>query len=266
MVLENKRQFVSLSGRCAFDCNHCYTLSPAYKQRLDSHTIPEIVNSLADKSFDIVYVSGHRENFINPDEGLDLCESIFKAYNTDLLLTTRNTFTGIQLVRLYELNQAMKAKGKDLYFCVSIPCTSSYRLLEPCELIPTPEERIEFLKSVYSLDIYTLLTIRPLCPDTFIRVGETLEIVDACHTFSSAVISSGIVVDEYIKKRLGNFPEYKSVKGELMKCLENMQMTVEYVNVEKEWTQIRERCDKYGIRLFDHSCPAIEYLKAVNQP
>ena len=245
MALEEKRQFISLGGRCAFDCNHCYTFSPIYKRRLDNHTIPEIVNSLAAKSFDIVYVSGHRENFVNPDEGLELCERIFKAYNTDLLITTRKTFAGTQLARLNELYQAMKANGKDLYFCVSIPCTSSYRLLEPCELIPTPDERIEFLKSIYALGIYTFLTIRPLCPDSFIRVREALEIVDACHTFSSAVISSGIVVDEHIKKRLGNFPEYKSVEGELMECLENMQMTVEYVNVEKEWTQIRERCEKY---------------------
>ena len=264
MSLEDRRQFVSFGGNCAFNCNHCYTFSSDYEHSALT-TIQDIVDSLASKDFDIVYVSGHRENFIVPDEGLDLCESIFKTYNTDLLVTTRNVFTRDQLERLNKLNKEMKANGKDMYFCVSLPCTSSYKLLEPCGLIPSPTKRMDFLKSIYDIGIYTLLTIRPLCPNEFIPIDEALEIIDACHSFSSAVISSGIVVDEYIKKRLRNFPSYESTTGTLMECLENTQILVDYVNVDKELMQIREYCDNVGVRLFERSCPAIEYLKTIDQ-
>ena len=261
MSLEGKRQFVSFGGRCAFNCNHCYTFSPGYD--LDNKAaVRDIVASLKDKEFEIVYVSGHRENFIDPDEGLSLCEEIFKEYNVDLLITTRNVFGGGQLLRLENLYKSMKEKGKDLFFCSSIPAASSYKKLEPCSLIPTPYERMDFLKTVFDLGIFTLLTIRPLCPDEFIPVKESLEIVDKCHSFSSAIISSGIVVNDTILGRLKSFPVYDSGgKEPLMECLQKKHISVEYVKVEYELAMIKNRCQKYGKKLFEHSCPAIDHIR-----
>jgi DNA repair photolyase len=261
MSLEDKRQFASFGGRCVFNCNHCYTFSHGYDINTTT-SVQNIVSSLKDNKFEIVYISGHRENFVNPDEGLALCEEIFKEYNVDLLITTRNVFGSSQLSRLENLHKSMKEKGKALFFCSSIPATSSYKKLEPCSLIPKPYERMDFLRAVFDLGIFTLLTIRPLCPNEFIPIEEALEIVDKCHSFSSAIISSGIFVNDSILGRLKSFPAYDSNgKEPLMKCLEKKDVSGEYVKVDNEFTMIKNRCQKYGKELFDHSCPAIEYIK-----
>jgi pyruvate-formate lyase-activating enzyme len=101
-----KRQFISFGGKCSFGCNHCYTFSRG--DRYDAEwSVGEIVESLSDKDFEIVYVSGHREPFIDPDEGLDLCRRVFERYGVDILLTTRATFNNSQLVRLEQLFKVM---------------------------------------------------------------------------------------------------------------------------------------------------------------
>jgi DNA repair photolyase len=261
MSLEDERQFVSFGGTCAFNCHHCYTFSQGYNSG-PPITVDGIVSSLKDKEFKIVYVSGHRENFIDPDEGLLLCEEIFKRYNVDILITTRNIFNEKQLLRLEKFHNLMKKNGKDFFFCSSIPAISSYKRLEPSSLIPTPYERMDFLKAIFNLGIFTFLTLRPLCPNDFIPVEEVLEIIDRCYSFSSVVISSGIFVNKHILDRLKLFPAYNS-GGEkpLMKCLKNYHISGEYPNVENELAAIRNHCQKYGKKLFEHSCPAIEYIK-----
>ena len=255
------REFVSFGGVCPFGCNHCYTFSTEYQHDVPTN-IRGIVNSLSGKEFEIVYVSGHIENFVNPDDGLGLCEAVFNEYNVDILLTTRAIFNDAQHLRLEKLFSKMKSKGRDLFVCSSIPATDSYKKLEPNSLVPLPSERMGFLKRVFSMGAFTILTIRPLCPNEFIPINEPLEIVDKCHTFSSAILSSGIVVEETVLKRLQTFPDFNSNgKEPLMTCLENEDLLVEYVNVEKEWKTIEGHCNTYGKKLFNSSLSAIEFLK-----
>lgn len=257
------RQFVSFGGTCPFNCSHCYTFSPSYKSD-DSNDINDIVASIKREKLKIVYVSGHRENFVNPDDGLSLCEAIFKRINVDLLITTRNVFSDEQLQRLFDLSLEMKKASCDLFVCSSIPATKSYKALEPSPLMPTPQARMNFLKQVFDMGIYTILTIRPLCPNSFIPIEEPLEIIDYCHEFSSVILSSGIVVDDAILNRLVSFPFFKCNGEEpLMTCLLN-DMMVKYVNVDEELGIISKHCKKYGKELFYHSLPAINFLKSQN--
>ena len=264
MVEGYRRQFMSFGGKCPFGCHHCYTFSREYRHEAPA-SIKDMVEALSDKDFNIIYVSGHRENFVSPEDGLSLCEAVFERYNVDILLTTRAVFEDAHYSRLKRLFNTMQSYGRDLFVCSSIPATASYKKLEPNPLVRSPNDRMDFLKHVFDMGIFTILTIRPLCPSEFIPIDEPLEIVDKCHTFSSAILSSGIVVEETILERLGTFPNFKSDgKQELMNCLENKKLLVEYVNVEKEWAIIRERCSSYGKELFKLSLSAVEFLKKLN--
>ena len=261
MLKSCKRQLISFGGACPFGCNHCYTFSQEYQHNA-SASIQEIVKSLSGKDFDIVYVSGHRENFVDPDKGLALCEAVFDEYDVDILFTTRAIFNDAQSLRLMQFFDKMRSRGRNLFVCSSVSATTSYRKLEPSPLVPSPNERMDFLKRVFDMGIFTILAIRPLCPSEFIPIEEPLEIVDKCHAFSSAVLSSGIVVEETVLKRLKAFPQFKSNgKEPLMNCLENEGLLVEYVDVEKELAIIRERCSNYGKELFTQSLPIVEALR-----
>ncbi len=258
--LEKERVFASFGGECPYRCRHCYTFCDNYQYDPDL-SVKDIINNLKGHEFSLVYVSGHKENFVNPDEGLDLCEEIYANYSPDILITTRNVFNERQLSRLSELNKKMRLANKDLYVCVSIPALQSYKKLESNVSIPSPDERINFIKRVYEKGMYTILTIRPLFPDTFIPISEPLEILNECKDYVSAVISSGVVVDDTIVKNLKTFPsDVKYKEGKLMECL-GQDINMKYVNVEQEYLQIEQFCKEHNIYLNEHSIPVIQYLK-----
>lgn len=258
--LEEERVFASFGGACPYRCRHCYTFCDNYQHDPDL-SIKDIIHNLEEQEFSLVYISGHKENFVDPDEGLDLCEEIYAHFSPDILITTRNVFDERQLNRLSELNKKMRFANKDLYVCISIPALQSYKKIESNALIPSPNERINFIKRLFEKEIYTILTIRPLFPDVFIPIKEPLEILDRCKDYVSAVISSGVVVDDTIIKNLKTFPSGVNYKeGKLMECL-GQDINMRYVNVEQEYIQIEQLCKKHNIYLDDHSIPVIQHLK-----
>ena len=258
---EYMRQFVSFTGKCPYACNHCYTFCEGYDSYDSGNTVNEIVKKLQDEDFDIIYISGHKENFVNPDEGLELCEQLFDNYHSDIMVTTRSIFNVKQLDRFGRLNIKMREQGKDLFFCASIPALESYKKLEPNNMIPNPFKRIENIIRVFEKGIYTFLTLRPLCPDNYIPIQEILEIIELCKGYVTVILSSGIVVDDHILQRLENFPiDYKSQNKPLMPCLKN-NLSMQYVDVDKELKMIREKAIECNIPFFEHSLPAIEYVK-----
>lgn len=257
------RQFISFSGECPFKCNHCYTFCSGYDKNDSGNSVTDIINELKEKQsrFDIVYISGHKENFINPDEGLLLCEELFANFLCDIMITTRCVFNDKQLRRLSLLNKNMKTKGRDLFFCASIPALESYKKLEPTSIIPSPEERINNFIRVSEAGLYTVLTLRPLCPDEYIPVQELLRIVDKCKDYTTAVLSSGIVVNNQILGKLNGFPpDFKSEKKPLMPCLKN-DLSMQYVDVTNEIAAIKKKCVECQLPFFTHSMPVIEHIK-----
>ena len=105
LVKENiyNRVVVSFGGRCPYACKHCYTFIPEYKHDAENN-IDLIVRQLKQTKnifentqtpLNIVYVSGHKENFVNQDDGIELCEKIYEAVHCDILFTT-SAFVKIQ--------------------------------------------------------------------------------------------------------------------------------------------------------------------------
>ena len=123
-----KREIVSFDGPCPYNCKHCYTFE--LDRTGDNRTVDEIVDSLMDKEFDIVYVSQRKDNFVNPDEGIELCEKLYDRYNCNLIAITRNIFDSKQLDRLDGLNKKMRCNNRYLFFAVSIPAIDSAELTE----------------------------------------------------------------------------------------------------------------------------------------
>lgn len=257
---EDSRAFASFSGTCPYKCLHCYTFSEEFVSK-GKDDIKSIINELNSKEkFNIVYISGYKENFVNPSKGLSLLEAIFDNFCCDILVTTRSVFDENNLNRLFALNDRMRRNGNQLYFCVSIPAYESYQLLEPNPIIPTPRERLSFLKKIHIGRINTILTIRPLCPNEFIPISESIRLINEINGYCSAIISSGIVVDDSILSKLNEFPnKFDYEEKKLMNCLEN-NIIVKYVNVKKELGQIEIACKNVGIPFFQNSLPAINYI------
>lgn len=258
------RQFVSFSGVCPFKCNHCYTFCEGYSLDSDDLSAESIIDHIKENDFNMIYVSGHRENFVDRELGIHLCERLYSKFHTDILVTTRCTFNSAEVNRFAKLNSQMRENGNALFFCMSIPALESYKKLEPSPLVPTPDERISCLGKMYDAGILTILTIRPLCPTQYIPVEEPLEILQKCSRISSGVISSGIVVDQTILNRLPGFPtNFTYTEAPLMSCLGNDNIQMKYVNVNLELLQLQKSCSNLGLPFFMNSMPLIEYLKSI---
>ncbi len=254
-----KRELVSFDDVCPFNCKHCYTFE--LNRTEQNRTINEIVDSLANKEFDVVYVSQRKDNFVNPDEGLELCEALYDRYNCNLIAITRNKFNSEQLDRLAKLNMKMRDNKKFLFMAVSIPALESAKVTEDLSKIPTPQERIEFLKDIHKRDILNILLIRPLFPDELVPVDEVLRIVYQCKNFVSCIVSSGLAVNEHILKRLNLKEDSLTYSSEKIDYLVGaIEGNVKYIDVKDKIKSIDNECKKWGIPFFEHSVPALNYL------
>lgn len=265
------REFVSFGGKCPYKCKHCYTFIPGYKYDAEENADSLIQPLTTIPHVDIVYVSGHKECFVNPDEGISLCEKIYSTAPCDILFTTRNCFSTSHIDRLSKLNKIMRQAGHFLFGCISIPALYSYTKIERPSLVPSPEDRMNTLKALYDKGIITLLTIRPLFHNCFIPITEPIEIIDRCASFSNAVLSSGLVTSSYISKAL-NYPANQKMKNkrEIMKCLNQQDIIVEYCDVSGELSVLERCCSEKAIPLFCEkttsdaesiSLEAVDYLK-----
>lgn len=252
------RILISFDDICPFQCKHCYTLD--IQRENNDRSVDDIVNSLKDTTFDIVYISQRRENFVNPDKGLALCEKVFEHYHCNIFLITRNVFTAKHIERLKNLKIQMSTLGKRLLVGVSIFATQSYFKSENPNLVPSPYARMNFLSLLSKDKFDTITIIRPVFPRKIIPIEELYEIVDYCKNIKTCIVSSGLAVNENILWRLGmNSSEFNYIDN--APYLEGaMEGDFKFVNVSEELNMLREYCQLKNIAFFEHTIQAINSL------
>lgn len=258
-MIEN-RELISFDGICPYNCKHCFVLN--MNDVLERST-EDIVNSISDKEFDVVYISHYKENFVDPDKGLELCEKIFDRYKCHVFIITRAVFDDHHIHRLNSLKKIMKKSNKEIFVAISIPALESSYIFESHNLVPTPEQRIECLKKLNSQNIPTLLAIRPLLSNKFIKYDEIERLIKKSYVYVDSILASGLVVNNEISKKMGidfTNEEFKNAdeSGYLVGAISDD--TYKYINVEKEIEEIAMLCEELGVPFFEHSMPALNYL------
>lgn len=253
-----KRTLVSFDDICPFQCKHCYTLD--IKREKKNRYLCNIVDDISSEDFDVVYISQRRDNFSEPDLGIELCKRIFEKYKCNIFIITRNVFSEEQISSLCKLRDKMNLINKELFFAVSLFATKSYSISENPNKVPSPEKRIQFLKRLSGLGIKTITLIRPVFPDKMVNVNELYEIIDSIKTFNSCVVSSGLAVNDNILWRLGinsRDLEYVTNNNYLEGAMEG---ELDFLNVSKELLLLKNYCKNNEIPYFEHTMPALNYL------
>lgn len=255
-----ERELISLDGPCPYSCKHCYTYE--LDACAENRTIDQLVESLAGKSFDVVYVSQKRENFVNPDEGIELCRKLFERYGCHIMAITRNVFNPIQKSCFIDLDKEMTSRGKRLFLGVSLIGLQSAPVSENMSFAPSPEERIKFMRDMYDSGIETLALIRPLFPKEIIPFSEIENIVDFLDGGVSCILSGALMVNDWILDRLSighhELDFYENGSSEYLKGA--LSESVEYVDVRDELRSLKSYCMSKNIQFFEHSMPALNYL------
>ena len=254
------RAFVSFDGYCPYKCKHCFSFE--IERTSMPRTIEQIVDSLSSAIFDVVYVSQRKENFIDADNGLLLCEKLFSKYACSIVIITRNVFNHDQINRLLLLQKRMQQEGKFLFVGVSVIGLESSTVSEDLSIIPTPDKRIEFATTLHGLGIPALVMIRPLFPKLIIPSHEWKRIIDRVAGSISCVLSGPLLVNDQILKRLGiassDATLLSNANSEYLDgaMAENMKT----VDVRQELEELSNYCSLKGVPFFTHSLPAINYL------
>lgn len=254
------RVFVSFDGLCRYHCKHCFSYDVV--QPTPPRTIEQIVSSIQNDHFDVVYVSQKKENFIQPDDGLALCEQIFSRYDCHMVIITRNVFGPEHQKRLINLYSRMRMHNKQLFIGISLVGLASSSFSEQATEIPAPQERIQFGVELYQQGIPSMLLIRPLFPEHIIPLSELKSIVDEVAGNISCVLSGALMVNEGIINRLGLCDtDLKYLEGGESEYLDGaIADSMRFVDVRNEMRQLKEYCNRKGVPFFEHSLPAINYL------
>lgn len=255
-----KREIVSFAGRCEMNCKHCFALEQ--ENNLESNDVEMVVDSLKDKEFDIIYVSHNKENFFKPEDGLRLCERLYETYKKDLCVTSRCVLENETFEKLVLLNKKMKSKGKRIYWCASVPAMESASIMEDLSKVPSPKERIEFLHKLKTNGICSILSVRPMFPNSVIPDEEICNLIKQSAQSVHAVITGGLITTAEIDKRLGLIQtNWKySPNNDSDYLVGAIGKEARFVDVEDEILHLKKCCDLYGVAFFAHSMQAINYL------
>ena len=253
------RVLVSLNGKCSMGCRFCFADELVCKEENDTGSI---VDSIADKAFDIIYVSHFKENFLGANEGIDLCQKLWDRYHKDLFIISRRILDSDDGNKIIDLADVMREEGNRLYWAESVVCTKSYSLLENEQMTPSPEERINYLGGLSKRGIYTFLCIRPVFPKEIVPIEEIYELVDMAKNSVYAIITGPLIVSEQIIKRIGMVGyEFRFTENatDYLRGLETKSF--KYVDVEDEIDCIKKYCKSQDIKAFNHTLQAVDYIE-----
>lgn len=253
----SKRAFVSFDEFCPFQCKHCFTYEI---KREKFRTIEEIVNSIDSEDFDVVYISQKNDNFSNPEKGLELCRQLFEKYKCHMFIITRNVLNKDQLHELLDLNRRMEEVNKQLFIAVSLNATDSIGVCENTYKVPTPDERVAFLKELSEIGLCPILMIRPVFPDSLIPVTECEKLIESTREYISCVVSSGLGINEFILKRLNVKESEFSYKKDQEYLQGAINCEIKFIDVDEELKRIYKKCESLTVPIFEHSMPALNYI------
>lgn len=260
--LFHTRVFVSFSGKCPMNCRHCYSYE--FENNEDSSKdMSEIVNSIAHKDFDIIYLSQKNENFFDANDGIALCDKLYDHYKKDIFIITRCFLSDDAIEKLEELNEKMKLTGNKLFLSVSI-CggPTAFEVSEKKGVCPTPNQRLENLRRAHDKNIKTLLTLRPIFPNSVIPIAEVIDLLNESYQYLDAVVSSGLIATDAILGKLGLKKEDYSYlpdgDSDYLSDLQNDRLY--FFDVKRELEIIEKNCFVHDVPFFLHSMPALNHL------
>lgn len=259
-MIIKKRAFVSFDEYCEYDCKFCYTYGI---ERSKIRTIDEIIDSIKNQTFDVIYVSQKNDNFSDTSRGIKLCYKLFERYKKSIFIITRNVLNDDEIVKLVALKKRMNDYNQELFFASSINALSSVRKYESNKT-KDPYIRLNFIKRMAQNDFKPILMLRPIFPNAIIPICECLDVIDYVSSDISCVVSSGLGVNENVLHRLKLKDEdfiYNNNQEYLQGAID---CDIKFVNVDNELKTIKEKCTYQNIPFFEHSINALNYLLQTN--
>lgn len=248
---------------CPYSCAFCYVQDDF--QSYASLPEDQIIDFLKTNRnhYNIIYISGDTDSFAPPrtQQGLHLLLRISQDFDCDLLFTTRTTFNTDQIEIVKKVVRNQKKKNKRLYACISITRYSEgLAYLEP-KPIPTPNDRIDTLRSLHEVGAITVLAMRPFIP--VVPIADYLTILEKSKDFVDIAlgehfyfIRGGKICQRVFPDGIPDEMEKNITRGNKMSFDVNNSDWDIWYSAQYEQA-LRKKCEEYGIVFSMHSDEAI---------
>lgn len=106
----------------------------------------------------------------------------------------------------------------------------------------------------------SVITIRPICPESLIPIHELYEIIDECKGKIDAITFGGLCANDNIVKKL-SLQNIKFLENSKSEYLIGVGKDFFDVDVRKEIAMLITYCKENDVPCFAHSLEALNYLK-----
>ena len=256
---EKDRVLVPIGEPCPFGCKYCYTrrgeVGPA---RVKVEEILQCLHVFAtEHEFATIQLGYDSDPFVHPERGITLLQRLAEM-EKNIGFSTKALIAGQTLEMLADIRCKMATSGNTLSAIVSLSCWDSANLVEPHA--PTPDERMETVKNLKSIDIPIFIAVRPILPHVDDAEYEQLVhkgLVAGCEGF----ILGPLYADDK-----GQFVKF--IPPEVLRNVPKCKVVVSWSAHSPLWTRYEDRprlqkiilmVKQKGGRVFTSSADAVKF-------
>ena len=170
--MQNKRLSATTGELCPLKCTYCFASDPEYKSPVNLFEKVETLSSTIE-DYQIIQPACDTEFLLDSIKAFNLLERLLKL-KKDISFVTKMPIKKQNLSKLMELSDRYRQQGNLLSVSVTLTSIESSKIFEP--IAPSPEVRIQTLRSLFENGIHTMVAIRPLIPS--VPDSEIHEIVN----------------------------------------------------------------------------------------
>lgn len=243
---------------CPLECTYCFVDEMTQEQSrgvsyLNNEQL-ELLQNLPEQ-VKLIMLGCDTEFFQNKEDAIRILDKL-TTFGKDVSVITKLPLPESFLDEIKSI--VNKLRSDNIFsFSVSVPCLSESMLAKYEPNVPHPMKRICTLRSAYEKDLYTMLAIRPLLPDT--TDEELEEIVKLTKDYCFGYYSGPL----YLKEEKVNFffPGYTTKETEFQPhwMLEgNTYVPIERAGQMDALSQIVQKYDK---KLFEGAAAGMDYIR-----
>lgn len=255
---------VSLGGRCALWCAHCYVTAPSFVHA-PPHSIDNVIDEIHSirTPFNMICVSGDTDPFLNEKQGLALLLRLSDEFpSTDLMFTTRLVPSPETVNQLILLGDKIVSRRRLFLPCVSVITYSFPNSFETSKRISSAISRIDFASKLHAAGNPVILAVRPTFPFEKVSPAEVQNIAVRAAGKLSCALGEAFILDQpgSMALRLGIHPDSAAAPSALTFLAQPTKWHKLTLKNETEFA--RAQFNNVGVPYFLRSMSAVNLIRS----
>jgi len=218
----------------------------------------ELIEKLPEE-IKLIMLGCDTEFFQNRRQSIEILERLAES-KRDISVITKLPLSPEFIERLKEINSKLAQNGNLMAFSISLTGLKSAKFWEP--RVPSPEKRIETLRSAHNAGIKSMVALRPLLPA--VPVSELEDIIKQTKDYCVGYYSGPLYLKDLDDELLGDRSQLKIEELQPHWMPEGNK----FHKIEKpgQMEELITLIENHGKPLFEGAADGINYIKSNEEP